>query len=94
MEGALPSSACMAANTHALGRYAALCQEQGLVPIVEPEVLMDGSHTIERCEEVSRGRKPTRMRWRRHRRVLMIRRIATTGGTTDRTWHHTEIDHT
>jgi fructose-bisphosphate aldolase class 1 len=58
MEGALPSSACMAANTHALGRYAALCQEQGLVPIVEPEVLMDGSHTIERCEEVSRGRKP------------------------------------
>jgi hypothetical protein len=36
----------------------------------------------------------TRMRWRRHRRVLMIRRIATTGGTTDRTWHHTEIDHT
>jgi fructose-bisphosphate aldolase class 1 len=35
-----------------------------------------------------------RMRWRRHRRVLMIRRIATTGGTTDRTWHHTEIDHT
>ena len=50
---ALPSSACMAANTHALGRYAALCQEQGLVPIVEPEVLMDGSHTIERCEEVT-----------------------------------------
>src|SRR5271166_1775262 len=50
---ALPSSACMAANTHALGRYAALCQEQGLVPIVEPEVLMDGSHTIERCEAVT-----------------------------------------
>ena len=48
MEEALPSSACMAANTHALGRYAALCQEQGLVPIVKPEVLMDGSHTIER----------------------------------------------
>ena len=58
MEEALPSSACVAANTHALGRYAALCQEQGLVPIVKPEVLMDGSHTIERCEEVSRGRKP------------------------------------
>lgn len=50
---ALPSSACVTANTHALGRYAALCQEQGLVPIVEPEVLMDGSHTIERCEEVT-----------------------------------------
>jgi len=40
-------------NSHALARYAALCQEAGLVPIVEPEVLMDGSHTIERCAEVS-----------------------------------------
>ena len=49
----LPSAACMNANAHALGRYAALCQEQRLVPIVEPEVLMDGSHTIERCEEVT-----------------------------------------
>jgi fructose-bisphosphate aldolase class I len=49
----LPSSACVSANAHALGRYAALCQESGLVPIVEPEVLMDGSHTIERCEEVT-----------------------------------------
>jgi fructose-bisphosphate aldolase, class I len=46
---ALPSAACVSANAHALGRYAALCQEQQLVPIVEPEVLMDGSHTIERC---------------------------------------------
>ncbi|HEU5360934.1 MAG TPA: class I fructose-bisphosphate aldolase, partial [Candidatus Deferrimicrobiaceae bacterium] len=41
------------ANAHALARYAALCQEAGLVPIVEPEVLMDGSHTIGRCEEVT-----------------------------------------
>jgi fructose-bisphosphate aldolase class I len=49
----LPSSACVSANAHALARYAALCQESGLVPIVEPEVLMDGSHTIERCEEVT-----------------------------------------
>ena len=49
----LPTAACRAANAHALGRYAALCQEQELVPIVEPEVLMDGSHTIERCEEVT-----------------------------------------
>jgi fructose-bisphosphate aldolase class I len=49
----LPSSACVSANAHALARYAALCQEQELVPIVEPEVLMDGSHTIERCEEVT-----------------------------------------
>jgi fructose-bisphosphate aldolase class I len=49
----LPSPACISANGNALARYAALCQEQGLVPIVEPEVLMDGSHTIERCEEVT-----------------------------------------
>ena len=49
----LPSPACVRANSHALARYAALCQEQHLVPIVEPEVLMDGSHTIERCEEVT-----------------------------------------
>jgi fructose-bisphosphate aldolase class I len=49
----LPSSACVSVNAHALGRYAALCQEAGLVPIVEPEVLMDGTHTIERCEDVT-----------------------------------------
>ncbi|PWT87359.1 MAG: fructose-bisphosphate aldolase class I [Proteobacteria bacterium] len=49
----LPSPACVSANAHALGRYAALCQEQRFVPIVEPEVLMDGLHTIERCEEVT-----------------------------------------
>jgi fructose-bisphosphate aldolase, class I len=49
----LPSSACVTANAHALARYAALCQEQDLVPIVEPEVLMDGSHPIERCEQVT-----------------------------------------
>jgi len=50
---ALPSSACVRANAHALARYAALCQEQSLVPIVEPEVLMDGSHTLERCADVT-----------------------------------------
>ena len=49
----LPSQACISANAQALVRYAALCQEQDLVPIVEPEVLMDGSHSIERCEEVT-----------------------------------------
>jgi fructose-bisphosphate aldolase, class I len=49
----LPSAACVSANAHALARYAALCQEQHLVPIVEPEVLMNGAHTIERCEEVT-----------------------------------------
>jgi fructose-bisphosphate aldolase class I len=45
----IPTRACIAANAHALARYAALCQEGGLVPIVEPEVLMDGDHTIETC---------------------------------------------
>jgi len=49
----LPSSTSIAANAHALARYAAICQEAGLVPIVEPEVLMDGDHTIERCELVT-----------------------------------------
>jgi fructose-bisphosphate aldolase class I len=48
-----PTAGCIHANADALARYAALCQEQGLVPIVEPEVLMDGDHTIERCEEVT-----------------------------------------
>lgn len=50
---ALPSPVGLSTNAHALARYAALCQEQGLVPIVEPEVLMDGSHTLEQCEEVT-----------------------------------------
>jgi fructose-bisphosphate aldolase, class I len=49
----LPSVACVSANAHALARYAALCQEQQVVPIVEPEVLMNGAHGIERCEEVT-----------------------------------------
>jgi fructose-bisphosphate aldolase class I len=49
----LPSAACIAANAHALARYAALCQEAGLVPVVEPEVLMTGDHTLQRCAEVS-----------------------------------------
>ena len=45
----IPSDACIMANAHALARYAALCQEAGVVPIVEPEVLMDGAHTIDTC---------------------------------------------
>jgi fructose-bisphosphate aldolase class I len=49
----IPSYTCLEANAHALARYAALCQEGGLVPIVEPEVLLDGNHTVERCEEVT-----------------------------------------
>jgi len=48
-----PSRGCIEANAHALARYAALCQEAGLVPIVEPEVLMDGGHTLARCAEVT-----------------------------------------
>lgn len=49
----IPSRACIEANTHALARYAALCQEAGLVPVVEPEVLMDGAHSLERCSDVT-----------------------------------------
>jgi fructose-bisphosphate aldolase class I len=49
----MPSRYCIDANAHALARYASLCQEGGLVPIVEPEVLMDGDHSIERCFEVT-----------------------------------------
>jgi len=49
----LPTHTCLYANAHALARYAALCQEASIVPIIEPEVLLDGGHTIERCEEVS-----------------------------------------
>ncbi len=49
----IPSRGCIEANAHALARYAALCQEAGLVPVVEPEVLMDGAHSLERCREVT-----------------------------------------
>jgi fructose-bisphosphate aldolase, class I len=49
----LPSDYCIWTNAHALARYAALCEEAGLVPIVEPEVLMDGTHTIERAFSVT-----------------------------------------
>jgi fructose-bisphosphate aldolase class I len=49
----IPSWGCIEANAHALARYAVLCQEAGLVPVVEPEVIMDGEHTLERCCEVT-----------------------------------------
>src|SRR5271163_3415349 len=49
----IPTSYAINANAEGLARYAALCQEAGIVPIVEPEVLMDGGHTLERCEEVT-----------------------------------------
>jgi fructose-bisphosphate aldolase class I len=49
----IPSHGCIEANANALARYAALCQEAGLVPIVEPEVLMKGEHTLEQCRKVT-----------------------------------------
>jgi len=49
----IPTSGCIVANAHSLALYAALCQEAGLVPIVEPEVLMDGNHTLEQCRLVT-----------------------------------------
>ena len=49
----IPGEACIDANAHALARYAAICQQAGLVPIVEPEVVMDGSHDLQQCMEVS-----------------------------------------
>jgi fructose-bisphosphate aldolase class I len=49
----IPTDYCLRANAHALARYAALCQEQGIVPIVEPEVLMDGAHDAVRCYDVT-----------------------------------------
>jgi len=52
---AMPTHTCVEANAHALARYAALCQEASILPIIEPEVLLDGDHTIERCEEVTEG---------------------------------------
>lgn len=49
----LPSAGCIQANVHALARYAALCQEADIVPMVEPEMIMEGTHTVERCYEVT-----------------------------------------
>ena len=49
----IPSRGCIDANAHALARYAALCQETGLVPVVEPEVLMDGTHTMDQCDKIT-----------------------------------------
>ena len=49
----IPTHACLQANGEALARYAALCQEQDIVPIIEPEVIMDGDHSIERCQQIT-----------------------------------------
>jgi fructose-bisphosphate aldolase class I len=51
----MPTTACLSGNSYGLARYAALCQEAGIVPIVEPEVLMEGDHDIETCEEITRA---------------------------------------
>ena len=69
----LPSDYCIAANSHALARYAALAQEAGLVPIVEPEVMMDGAHSIETCAAV------TELTLRRMYDDLLTHRVAPEG---------------
>ena len=66
-----PSRGCIEANAHALARYAALAQEAGLVPVVEPEVLMDGDHTLERCREVTGQCLQTVFDQLRSQRVLL-----------------------
>ena len=65
----IPSVACIRANAHALARYAALCQEAGIVPIVEPEVLMDADNTIERCYDVT----ARTLKWTFHE--LVVQRV-------------------
>ena len=67
----LPSVGCLQANAHALARYAALCQEAGMVPIVEPEVLMDGDHSMERCSFVAEQTLNTVFTQLRAQRVLL-----------------------
>src|SRR6188472_790554 len=65
----IPTVGCIRANAHALARYAALCQEAGIVPIVEPEVLMDADNTIERCYEVT----SRTLKWTFHE--LLVQRV-------------------
>jgi fructose-bisphosphate aldolase class I len=67
----IPSRGCLEANAHSLARYAALCQETGLVPIVEPEVLMDGDHTLEQCARVTEAALHTVFSQLYHQRVLL-----------------------
>jgi fructose-bisphosphate aldolase class I len=67
----LPTEYCIHVNAHALARYAVLCQEAGIVPIVEPEVLMDGDHTIERCYE-STVRTLTELYYELHRQRVVL----------------------
>jgi fructose-bisphosphate aldolase class I len=67
----IPSRGCIEANAQALARYAALCQEAGLVPIVEPEVLMDGDHTLARCRAVTEEVQRTVFRQLYEQRVML-----------------------
>jgi fructose-bisphosphate aldolase class I len=67
----IPSRGCLEANAHALARYAALCQEAGIVPIVEPEVLINGDHTLERCFEVTEETQKTLFSEMQQQRVVM-----------------------
>lgn len=66
-----PTAYCLAVNAHALARYAALCQEAGILPIVEPEVLMDGDHAIERCFETTEATLDCVFRALRDQRVVL-----------------------
>lgn len=75
----LPTTACVEANMHALARFAALCQESGLVPIVEPEVLMAGSHSIVCCEEVTERVLRSLFRHLDEQQVLLEGMILKTG---------------
>jgi len=67
----IPSRACLEANAHALARYAALVQEAGMVPIVEPEVLIDGDHSIERCYDVTEAALQTTFEQLHAQRVVL-----------------------
>jgi fructose-bisphosphate aldolase, class I len=71
IDATIPSPFAILANAHALARYAALCQENGIVPIVEPEVLMDGDHSIDRCAEVTEQVLSTVFRQLFEQRVLL-----------------------
>ena len=67
----VPSNGCIEANVHALARYAALCQEAGIVPMVEPEVLMDADNTIDKCYEVTEQTLKTLFRQLKDQRVVI-----------------------
>ncbi len=70
-EDGRPSRGCIEANAHALARYAALCQEGGLVPIIEPEVLIDGDHDIATCEQVTEEELNEVFRQLSHQNVML-----------------------